>query len=82
MKKEIGYCKDCKYFHINDYGLEGYYEDFRCTSGKIHGYDGNAYCSDEISIENEEWPLEKITGIEINIGEEFGCIHFDERKEN
>ncbi len=83
---EMGHCKDCRYFDRKieriswmDAGNLIAYKDVdtlsgSCNSGKIHETFTMNNDSDKIVIENGDWAM---SPIEIIIGEDFGCVHFE-----
>lgn len=77
-------CKDCKYFRIKTEDTYG-----NCTNENITndyeitgGYDkwDTAYKKDDMLV---AWMCDDpYVGVCLQVGKNFGCIHFEEKKEN
>lgn len=72
--KEVGnnmerICKNCKHSRESEYGTEG---ALHCTNKKIDVSEYDDHIIDGISLQADEYA-------QVEVGEEFGCIHFEEK---
>ena len=74
----MGICKDCKYFQKfeDEYDCSPYKDMGKCASGKILYERDVAEYTDDVLVygdEEEYWAYHRV-------GQNFGCVHFEERE--